>query len=190
MRVLFIRHGESTDDPGDQYGGWADFDLTETGRQQFRDVAPCIEELDIKFSKILHSPLKRAAQSAKELSDELGLGIEESIWLKEKNGYGLLSGLNKSYVKEKLPELLAEMEAGYVYGAEPEARFVERVIKSYEIFSELETDVIAVTHGGYLSRMFEQVLNLKYEKAGDAGFVLVDVEAKRVLNSWNFDFSE
>jgi broad specificity phosphatase PhoE len=188
MKILFIRHAESIDDLTDQYGGWLDLELTPKGRQQVQDVVVQISDLGVDFDKILHSPLKRAKESAHILSSGLKLPTQELVYLKEKNGYGLLTGLTKSEALENYPELVEDMNNGYVFGAEPEEQLVLRVKKAYEILLSHNTNLIAVTHGGFLSRLLDNVLDLKYVKAGDAGYILWDTETREVIASGNFEF--
>ena len=92
MHILFIRHGESIDDIEDRYGGFADFDLTEKGRNQVSACTKKILDLDEKFEIILSSPLKRAHESAKIIATEFNLEIEIFEYLKERNLNGVLTG--------------------------------------------------------------------------------------------------
>jgi broad specificity phosphatase PhoE len=190
MKVIFMRHAESVDDLTDQYGGWLDLELTPHGRDQVTGALGSIAGLSENFEQILHSPLKRAAESAQIVSEGLSIPARELVYLKEKNGYGLLTGLVRSEAHEKYPELVADFEAGYVFGAEPEASFAQRVQKAYQLITETGVDTIAVTHGGFLKCLFEQVFDLHYIKAHDAGFVLWDTEQRKILSSSNFEFEE
>jgi probable phosphoglycerate mutase len=164
--------------------------LTPHGREQVAGAIGAITGLSENFEQILHSPLKRASESAEIVGDGLSLPTRELIYLKEKNGYGLLTGLVRSEAQEKYPELVADFEAGYVFGAEPEASFVERVQKAYQLITETGVDTIAVTHGGFLKCLFEQVFDLRYIKAHDAGFVLWDTEDRKIISSNNFEYEE
>jgi broad specificity phosphatase PhoE len=188
MKILFIRHAESIDDLTDQYGGWLDLELTPHGKDQVKNVISTIKDLQVDFTEILHSPLKRARESANILGSGLGLPTREFVYLKEKNGYGLLTGLTKSEAKQHYPELVADMEQGYVFGSEPEEKLIERVKCAYELIVANSSNIIAVTHGGVLSRLLDNILGLKYIKAHDAGFILWDTETKSVVASGGFDF--
>jgi broad specificity phosphatase PhoE len=190
MKILFIRHAESLDDLTDQYGGWLDLELTPNGRQQVQAVISHISGLEVEFEKILHSPLKRAKESAQILSSGLKVPMQELVYLKEKNGYGLLTGLTKTEALECYPELVEDMNNGYVFGAEPEEELLKRVKKAYEILLSHDTNLIAVTHGGFLSRLLDNLLDLKYVKAGDAGYLLWDTETREVVASDNFKFED
>lgn len=187
-KILLIRHAESIDDLTDQYGGWSDFGLTPHGRHQCEEVVSKLRELDVDFEQVLHSPLSRAKESAYIIGSGLRIRVSELIWLKEKNGYGLLTGLTRAEAQIKHPELVNDMKSGYVSGAEPEEMFVERVKRAYEILVSLDMNIVAVTHGGFLSQLFEHVFKKKYIKAHDTGYVLLDTATMQIETSDSFEF--
>jgi len=181
MKVLFVRHGESVDDLTDQYGGWGDFPMTPKGKIQLKKTAEKIAELGVKFEKVLTSPLMRAQESARIIANKLSIPVEEFLYVKEKNGYGLLSGMNKQEAKEKYPEIVEMMENGYAFGAEPDEKFTDRVKASIERMKEMGAEnLIVVTHGGYTGRLVDVVLGKKYIKAHDGGFVLVEFKGEEI----------
>lgn len=190
MKILLMRHAESIDDLTDQYGGWLDLELTPRGRAQVEESAKTIEDLDIKFKHILHSPLKRAKETASIVGSELKLPVKELLYLKEKNGYGLLTGITREQAKKDYPDLVEAMDNGYVYGSEPSELFIERVIKGFQTIIAENNDVIVITHGGVLTQMLNRILGLNYIKAHDAGYILWDSDEKRVICSNNFDFKD
>jgi broad specificity phosphatase PhoE len=183
-----MRHAESVDDLTDQYGGWLDLPLTYKGKRQVEDATSKIIDLKIKFNGIYCSPLIRAKESAQIISNKLTLPISELLYFKEKNGYGLLTGFSKLEAKDKYPELLEALNGGYIYGSEPEDKFIERIKIGYQKLIDLNKDVLVITHGGVLSRLFEHILNYKYIKAYDGGFILYDTESKKIEKSDNFEF--
>lgn len=190
MKILFIRHAESIDDLTDQYGGWLDLPLTPHGKGQVQQVISVIQELNIDFQEIYHSPLLRATQSAQIVASGLRLPTKEFLWFKEKNGYGLLTGITKSEAKEKYPDLIKDLDGGYIYGSEPEDKFIERVKIGYDKLVQSERDIIVVTHGGILTRLLNHILGYTYTKAHDAGFVLWDTETQKITAWHEFDYSE
>jgi len=101
MKILFVRHGESKDDLINAYGGWADFHLTENGKTQINNTAKKIKNLDIEFVKILSSPLIRAKESSEIISKELNIPIEIFEYVKERNTYGILCGMEKEEARQK-----------------------------------------------------------------------------------------
>ena len=174
-KILFVRHGESVDDLTDQYGGWGDFPLTPKGKLQLEETAKKIEDLGVDFTKVIHSPLIRAVESAEIIAERLAIPTKIYHYLKEKNGNGLLTGLNRTEARMLYPELVQDFENGYVFGAEPHEKFIERVKFGVSKIQEMDvTNLIAVTHGGFMNQLFDQILGFKYQKAHDGGFILLE----------------
>ena len=179
MKILFVRHGESQDDIEDRYGGWADFDLTQNGSIQLKDSAEKIIKLNVKFEVILSSPLKRALQSAEVLATELNLPVDVLEYVKERNRYGVLTGMEKTKAKVKYPEEVRKLDKGdYVDASERQEDFEERIKKSVNIIKNTgKENLIVVTHGSYLLGLFQIYADKKLTKKDDGGFILVDVSS-------------
>jgi 2,3-bisphosphoglycerate-dependent phosphoglycerate mutase len=176
MKILFIRHGESVDDIEDRYGGWADFDLTEKGKRQVAESAKKISSLNEKFEVILSSPLKRALQAGKIISDQLDIEVEVFEYLKERNLNGILSGMVRSEAKIKYQDQVKKHESyEYVDGSERTEDMNERVKTAIRIILTMKhNSLVAVTHGLFLKTFFKEMMNLNISKVGDGGFVLVE----------------
>lgn len=177
MLLLLIRHGESEDDVLDAYGGWADFHLTKKGEQQINKTAEEIAKLNIKFNKILTSPLLRAQESAQIIATKLGIPLELFEYVKERNTYGLLCGMVKKEAKEKYPWLVEAYENDkYVDGSEREDDIKSRAKKAFELLKDMpEKNIAVLTHGVFLKAFLPTVLNKKLIKKSDGGFILLKV---------------
>lgn len=176
MKILFVRHGESVDDIEDRYGGSADFDLTERGKEQVSESAKKVSSLDEKFEVILSSPLKRALQTAEIIANELHIEVEVFEYLKERNLNGVLTGLVRSEAKKKYPEQVeTHSRWEYVDGSERTEDFNSRVKNAIKYLLEMEHDsLIAVTHGLFLKTFFKEMMNTDIKRVGDGGFVLIE----------------
>ena len=181
MHILLARHGESVDDLTDQYGGWADFSLTPRGVEQLKVTSQKIQNSGIKFKVVITSPLKRAIESGRIIANNLSIPQIVNVYLKEKNGYGLLSGLNKDYAIQHYPELVHALENGYVYGAEPHDKFRLRVVEGFKKLVQIKQNVIAVTHGGFLKELISILMAQQLTKIGDGGFILLQINQYRSL---------
>ena len=73
MRLIFIRHGETTGDIEDRYGGAYDDLLSPCGEEQVRQLADELAASGIE--KIFSSPLRRAQQTAQGLAKKVGCPI-------------------------------------------------------------------------------------------------------------------
>jgi len=177
MKILFVRHGESKDDLINAYGGWADFHLTENGKTQINNTAKKIKNLDIEFVKILSSPLIRAKESSEIISKELNIPIEIFEYVKERNTYGILCGMEKEEARQKYPWLVEAYDKGeYVEGSERIDDIDRRSKRAFDLIKNMSiSNVLVLTHGNFLKSLFPQVLNKKVTKKDDGGFILLEV---------------
>lgn len=190
MYILLMRHGESVDDLTNQYGGWADFPLTPKGYNQIAEVAQNIKKLNIRFASVYTSPLIRAIESGRIVANALSIPQKILLYLKEKNGYGLLSGLNKTQAKQEYPNLVKDLDNGYVYGAEPQDKFEERVRLGFETLFNYKNNVIAVSHGGYLKTLYKQLFGIRPKDIADGGFIVLEgnsITDLKVVNNQGFE---
>jgi broad specificity phosphatase PhoE len=184
MKVLFIRHGEAMDDIFDAYGGWADDALSDKGCRQAKQAGKVLAKKGFSdWDMVLYSPLKRAAQTAKILADELGLKTKKFVYLKERNTYGLLCGLNKQSAKIEYPELVEAYKAGkFVLGSERYEDFLKRVKTLLSGLSKLNFDkIICVTHGKLMKAILKDVLDYPLKKIGDLGYFVISLSPQGKL---------
>ena len=93
-KIWFVRHAQSEYNKKKLFTGWHDPELTEHGIHIAHELK---EELyGIKFNKIYSSPLKRALNTAKILTDEQEIIVDDR--LKERS-YGDWSAKNKEELK-------------------------------------------------------------------------------------------
>ena len=103
MKLLIIRHGESEADILNVHEGRADFELTERGHRQAAAMGEYVSK-NYKISRIYHSTLKRAAQTAGHLAEKTGAELIPCERLMEFNN-GLLAGLSHEEADLKYPEV-------------------------------------------------------------------------------------
>jgi 2,3-bisphosphoglycerate-dependent phosphoglycerate mutase len=155
MIILVIRHGESEADILDVHEGRADFALTERGRRQASAMAKYVAER-YKLTRIYASTLRRAAQTAKHLSEASGVAVEFDSDLMEFNN-GLLAGLSREDADRQYPEVKDLPVDQAVYGQESKVEFRNRAEKMlHRILSENgpEDIVAVVTHGGMVNQLY------------------------------------
>ncbi len=97
MKIYLIRHGQTTGDIEDRFGGDYDDHLTEIGLKQAEELAEKINNQGIK--KIYYSPRIRAVETANKVNQITGIPIEKIDDLRERNAYGILTGKLKSEAK-------------------------------------------------------------------------------------------
>lgn len=98
VKLVLIRHGESTANKNNEYTGWTDVPLTKSGIKQAHAAGKLLADANIDFTMVHTSMLKRAIVTANIILDETHqnwLPIQKSWRLNERH-YGALRGLNKS----------------------------------------------------------------------------------------------
>jgi len=192
MQIYFVRHGEAMDDVEDRYGGWYDPDLSTRGKQQVEELAEKLFSQKIKVDLFLSSPFKRAKQTADTIGKHLNLEVQTSIYLKERNTYGLLCGENKTEAKEKYPDLVDSLEnQNTVIGQESYDDFLARVRLAVDKIGELKAEnIICVTHGKFFGALFKDILKKEAKKFNDCCFALVELTNGKMIyvSSEGIDF--
>lgn len=162
MKIYFVRHGEGLDDVYNEYGGWSDRELSPKGIQLAFKISEKLKDLAGKFDIVLTSPLKRSVQTANVIGEVLSLRVIDEPYLKERNTYGLLSGVNIDIAKEEYFDLVAKFNRGkYIPAAERYEDFVHRVRLLVDYLKTLKYEnIICVTHGHLITVMVEEFLGL------------------------------
>lgn len=180
MKLIFIRHGETTGDVENRYGGNYDDHLTANGREQ---AQAALEELATKNIKlIISSPLLRAQETAEILAKGRCPVIIEPGF-KERNQYGIVTGRIKEEVAMETPEL-AEALKNYlntINGAESYENFRDRIVAAFNTLTLKEQDICraVVWHGGPMRVLFRDILKFgEIRKIGDLAWVEIEGDGK------------
>ena len=81
----FVRHGQTVWNVENKICGATDIELTDLGHQQAIETGKKLLEEGIKADEILYSPLIRAADTAKHISEVTGIPARVEPRLKEQN---------------------------------------------------------------------------------------------------------
>ena len=90
-RIYFIRHGESEWNVADKICGATDVPLTEKGHEQAIQTGQKFLEMGYTADVILCSPLMRAADTARHISEITGIPVRVEPRLVEQN-FGIWEG--------------------------------------------------------------------------------------------------
>lgn len=195
MRLLLIRHAESTGNAEARLQGHSDFPLSEKGLAQAARLAERLRGEPI--AALYASPLSRAHRTAEFASAATGLPIEPLPTVMEYD-FGEVSGLTWAEIRERYPEQIAVQRvrnAAYPAwpGEEGREAFRERVCTALWALEERHKDdtVAVVTHGGPILVFCLSVLGLPYRRpmpfaCDNASITVVQVrEGKGVLHTVN-----
>lgn len=177
MRLFFIRHGETTGDVEDRYGGDYDDSLTEKGIAQANELAAKLKGKGIEA--VYTSSLLRARETAKIIADTVGCTCFVRPELKERNQYAALSGLTKAEAMQSNPEFVEMLKdrRNTIEGAESYDDFSARIAHGFEALVELfdysTSDTAAIVwHGGPMRVLFRDVLKWgELTELGDCSYV-------------------
>ncbi len=106
IKLVLLRHGESTWNKENLYTGWTDVDLSEKGTQEAKESGRLLKEGGYEFDLAYTSVLKRAIRTlwlALDEMDRLWLPVIKTWRLNERH-YGALQGLNKAQTAEQYGE--------------------------------------------------------------------------------------
>ena len=169
MRLLLIRHAESTGNRQGRLQGRADFPLTERGRRQAQELAAVLSRLPV--AAVCSSPIRRALHTAEAIAGPLGLKVEAQAALQEYD-FGELSSLTWPEIRERRPHLIEQLlsdsaDFPHYPGEEGREAFRERVCGALWAIADRhagEEAVAVVTHAGPIAVFLLDVLQRGYQR--------------------------
>jgi 2,3-bisphosphoglycerate-dependent phosphoglycerate mutase len=103
IKLVLLRHGESTWNKENRFTGWMDVDLSDRGREEAAAAGQLLKEGGYTFDVAYTSMLKRAIRTlciALDAMDLLWIPVTKDWHLNERH-YGALQGMNKSETAAK-----------------------------------------------------------------------------------------
>ncbi len=164
MKIFLCRHGQTTGDIEDRYGGAYDDSLSKKGVKESKELAKKLQGLGIQL--VVHSSLKRAKETALIVSKELGTDVKEKPEFCERNNYGVLTGLKKTEAIERFPKEVAKLKINpirhEITGSENYDVFKKRVLDIFLHISKCKhhSIVAIITHGGPIRCIVRELLKL------------------------------
>ena len=103
IKLVLLRHGESTWNKENRFTGWTDVDLSDRGREEAATAGELLNEGEYLFDIAYTSVLKRAIRTlgiTLDTMDLLWIPVTKDWRLNERH-YGALQGLNKAETAAK-----------------------------------------------------------------------------------------
>ena len=170
VKIFFARHGKDDD----RYrGGWSNHDLIPEGIAQAKKLAKHLKENkdNYNITQIISSDLPRTLTTAYLISAELGLAIQRETQLRETNN-GDMAGMLNTTALEQYPGIFfssLKMDEPYPNGESPND-FYFRVKEWLSGFcskcSNIDGNVLVVTHSGVINVIYHLVNNIKWTNKG------------------------
>lgn len=180
MKIYLIRHGQTTGDIENRYGGDYNDELTGEGETQANKLADKLVNSGIQV--IFCSPLIRAQQTAKIINTKLHCEIKTIENIRERNQNGILTGMIREEAKLKYPELAEQVKdyRNQIQGAESYDDFVARIKKAFmEISNSTNYSTVGiVTHGGPIRVVFREILKDREIDIADCAYAILNSDGQ------------
>jgi broad specificity phosphatase PhoE len=177
MKIYLIRHGQTTGDIEDRFGGDYDDHLTALGETQAEKLAGELTKLNIE--KIYYSPKIRAIETARILSANTQIPIEPINDLRERNSYGILTGKLRHEAEASHSRLIDALKdpMATIEGAEHYNHFKIRVLDVFKNLTEKPFKAIGVvTHGGVISCFLREIIGRERKKLDDCALIELEYQ--------------
>lgn len=171
MKILFIRHGESTGNQAQRISGRETDDLTSKGEQQVKRLGEFLKQSSWAPTHCYCSPLLRAQRTIEILFNcchltPLRVPMQTMVDLQEIH-HGVLQGLTWQEAQDRHPELCAQLEASPTWIPIPEAESLQACRdRAHQGIHHLlqqhqNTDRLwVVSHGGILPYLVAALLEM------------------------------
>ena len=105
IKLVLLRHGESTWNRENRFTGWTDVPLTEKGVDEAKKVGQILKKEGYTFDMAYTNLLKRCIMTLSIVLGEMNLKIPvHKSWRLNERHYGALQGLNKEEMAAKFGE--------------------------------------------------------------------------------------
>ena len=160
-RITLLRHGESTGNQQGLYQGRAEFDLSERGSTQVSALADFWRHHGVTFAQIISSPQARAQQTARVISETLGIPLVlNELWQEIDNG--LLAGLHleEAAKKHPFPDIMTPYDPIGETGESNMDLYRRATMAVQELVRLPAGEYLVVSHGGFLNRVLYVILGI------------------------------
>lgn len=171
LNIYLVRHGQDEDNAAGILNGHRDTPLTALGLAQAHELASFVSEQDLNFIKVYSSPLKRAYQTALEITKAVNLEDPEVLPELIERGFGVLTGKPISDIFE-LPEhsLIRTSTVTYFLDAPDIESFSDALQRAKKLLEKISSkyqagNILLVSHGDFGKMIYAAYYNLPWEKA-------------------------
>lgn len=176
MKIYLIRHGETTGDLEDRYGGDYEDHLSPNGINQVQELGNKLKNKNLQM--IYCSPRIRATETAKIVSEITNSPMRKVEDIRERNAYGILTGMIKSEAKQQFSKEFKKLQKDKLYhdvkNSEDYNSFKERVIPAFKgiMYNSKFESIAIISHGGPISCFVREYLKQgEFEKLGDCAIL-------------------
>ncbi|KAF1295643.1 phosphoglycerate mutase [Enterococcus sp. JM4C] len=180
--IYFARHGETQWNKKGLVCGRADIPLTEKGYQQAEELGEKVKELAQPVTKIIHSPLIRAKETARAVSRQIQIPLEEDARLAEFD-FGTYDGV---LIQN---ETLQAVRTHFAYRFPDGESVLDAAARIYPLIQECladeENTYLLVCHNALIRVMhtyFESIDNEDFFNFSVTNTALLSYESKKLVD--------
>lgn len=167
IRLLLVRHGESTWNAVSRWQGQADPPLSPFGERQAEDAGARLAEI-ATITAVWASNLVRARRTGDLIAQRLGIAqVREEPLLRERD-VGAWSGLTRDEIEERWPGYLAARRSPPDFEGDDELLARTRAGLAAAVDGTDSGEVLVVTHGAVI-RTIERSLGATPERLPNLG---------------------
>ena len=169
-KIYIARHGQDKDNENGIINGHRDMPLTKIGISQAELIAQKIKDSGLCFDKVYSSPLQRAYQTAKIVTDCLRIDAPETNNLLIERDFGVMSGqLIKDIEKLCAPDIIKTDIITYFLSPEGGETFPQLIVRADRMLKFIEEkhggqNVLVVTHGDIGKMIYAAYYNLDWQQ--------------------------
>ncbi|MCS7068731.1 MAG: histidine phosphatase family protein [Meiothermus sp.] len=160
--VTLMRHGRSLADDQKVHEGRYDAPLTDVGLAQARARLAEFRTQNLRFDRVVSSPLQRARSVAEVMSEGLGVPLElEALWMEQDNGH--MAGLSYEEGERRFPKptFRNPYERPFGGSGESEWELYSRAARAVQgLVSRGAGSYLVVAHGGVLNAALRVIMGV------------------------------
>lgn len=170
LKIYIARHGQNEDNAQGVLNGHRDLPLTETGREQAKQLALGITQEGIAFERVYASPLSRAYETAEIVATALGLEKPTALPGLIERDFGVMTGKPVSEIEKWCGEEIIKTETiTYFLSPQGAETFPELLVRAKRTLEEIEAHhktgaVLLVTHGDIGKMLYASYYNIPWRE--------------------------
>ena len=174
-QIYFTRHGQTVWNVENKICGATDIELTELGHRQAIQLGEEIRRRGLAIDEILYSPLVRAAETARHISENTGIPMREEKRLTEQN-FGRFESTPRDGAEFR------EMKKHFINHFEGGETMLHLAQRIYNLLDELQAQAdrktyLLVAHNGISRVVHSYFYDMENEEY--AAFGIKNCELKR-----------
>ena len=160
-----LRHGESLGNANGQIQGRLDEPLSQQGLEQARRLAHYWQRQQIKFDRVIASPLERTRTTAAIIAETLGLSVElNPLWMER--SFGNWEG--QPFDELRKQETFTKIFHPYITPGEDGESLMDTYQRAVQAVQELlrqeAGQYLVVSHGAFLNMVLYSIFGIDPQK--------------------------